>query len=61
MAKKLKLSSDKKIGGVCAGFAEYFGMDVTLARIIYIALMVITGVFPLVIIYLVAWALMPKK
>lgn len=35
-AKKLQRSSaNKKIFGVCAGFAEYFDVDVTIIRIIF--------------------------
>jgi phage shock protein C len=59
MAKKLTLSSNKKIGGVCGGFADYFGIDVTLVRIIWIALCLVWG-FGLVL-YLLAWLIMPKK
>lgn len=34
--KKFKLSKNKKILGVCGGFAEYFGIDPTIVRIIAI-------------------------
>ena len=51
---------DAKIAGVCAGFARYFGMDVTVMRVLWI----IISIWPLpsigVIAYLVAWAVMPK-
>jgi phage shock protein C len=51
---------EAKLGGVCAGFARYFGLDVTLVRILWI---VIT-IWPLpllgVIAYVVAWIAMPK-
>ena len=37
MSKKLYLSkSDKIIGGVCGGIAEYFDIDSTLVRIIIV-------------------------
>ena len=37
--KKLRRSTkDKKILGVCAGFAEYFDIDVTIMRIIFLIL-----------------------
>ena len=53
-------TSEAKIAGVCAGFARYFNVDVTLVRVLWI---VIT-VFPLpcfgLISYLVAWIVMPK-
>ena len=44
MEKKLYLSSkDKKLAGVCGGFAEYVGIDSTLVRIGYIALVLCGG------------------
>jgi phage shock protein C len=49
-----------KIAGVCAGFARYFGLDVTLVRILWLVL----SVWPLpvfgVVAYIVAWIVMPK-
>ena len=49
-----------KIAGVCAGFARYFDLDVTLTRIIALILLFwpVPGLGG--IAYLVAWALMPK-
>jgi phage shock protein C len=49
---------DKKIAGVCAGFARYFQVDVTLMRILWIILALFTGVG--FIAYVVAWICMPK-
>ena len=48
----------KKIAGVCAGFARYFGADVTLVRIVWLVAALATGVG--FIAYLIAWLLMPK-
>ena len=49
-----------KIAGVCAGFARYFGVDVTLMRIVWAVL----TLWPLpllgIIAYFVAWIVMPK-
>lgn len=37
MEKKLYLSSaDKKIAGVCGGIAEYFGVDSTVVRLLWV-------------------------
>ncbi len=49
----------KKIAGVCAGFARHFQVDVTLMRVLWIALAVVTGGLGL-LVYLAAWILMPK-
>ena len=50
---------DKKIAGVCAGFARYLGVDVTLVRIVWLVLVF----WPLpigLIAYIVAWIVMPR-
>jgi phage shock protein C len=49
---------NKKISGVCAGFARYFGMDLVLMRVIWLALALGTGVGFLV--YLGAWIVLPS-
>jgi phage shock protein C len=50
---------DRKIAGVCAGFARYLGVDVTLVRLIAVIL-VFCPPFPGLIAYLVAWIIMPN-
>ena len=36
MKKLCKSSTDKKICGVCGGIGEYFGIDPTLVRILWV-------------------------
>src|SRR5580704_76758 len=36
-----RVMAEKKIAGVCAGFAEYFDMDVTLVRLIWVGLVLL--------------------
>ncbi|RKM55367.1 PspC domain-containing protein [Butyrivibrio sp. CB08] len=36
MKKKLYKSSDKRIAGVCAGIAEYFDIDPTIVRVLWV-------------------------
>ncbi len=55
-----RVMADKKIAGVCAGFAEYFDMDVTLVRLIWLAMVLIPPA-PGVIIYIVAWIILPRS
>ena len=61
MAKKLyKVESNKKIFGVCGGIAEYFDMDPTLVRalwVIFTLLICGTGV----LIYLICALVFPNK
>lgn len=61
MNKKLCLSrKNKVIAGVCGGFAEYFGVDATLIRIIWVILSLATFVSLVpVIVYIICWAVMP--
>jgi phage shock protein C len=49
---------NKKVGGVCAGFARYFECDVTLMRVVWLCVALATGVGFLA--YLAAWMLMPS-
>jgi len=59
--KKLYLSnSDKIIGGVCGGVAEYFEIDPTLIRLIAVIATVLTGFVGGIIIYIVAMIIIPK-
>jgi len=50
---------DRKIAGVCAGFARYLNIDVTLVRVIAIILVVCPPSVGL-IAYIVAWIVMPN-
>lgn len=62
MRRKIYLSSsDKIVGGVCGGLAEYLGTDPTLVRLIAVILTIMTSVAPGVIIYLIAWVIIPKR
>lgn len=60
--KKLYLSnSDKIIGGVCGGVAEYFEIDPTLIRLIAVIATILTGFVGGIIIYIVAMIIIPKR
>jgi phage shock protein C len=50
----------RMVAGVCAGVAEYFGVDVTLVRVIVAVLAIITGGAG-ILAYLVAWAIIPEE
>lgn len=58
-SKKLTRSrKDKKIAGVCGGFAEYLDIDSTLVRVIWLMLAFFGGWG--LIAYLIAWIVMPE-
>ncbi|MCW2765265.1 MAG: hypothetical protein JWO11_1224 [Nocardioides sp.] len=50
---------DKMLGGVCAGLADYLGVDVTLVRIAAVV-GTIFGFGSILLAYLVAWVLVPQ-
>jgi phage shock protein C len=49
---------NKKIAGVCAGFARYFDMDLSLMRVIWLAVALTGGIG--VVAYLAAWIIVPS-
>ncbi len=60
--EKIYLSdTDKKIAGVCGGLAERFEIDTTLIRLVAVFLALVTAVFPVVVTYIIAWMIIPKK
>jgi len=60
--KKLYLSStDKKIFGVLGGLGEYFAVDSTLLRIIFIFIAIFSGFFPGLIFYFLATLVIPRN
>jgi phage shock protein PspC (stress-responsive transcriptional regulator) len=53
-------ATDRKIGGVCGGLAEYFGVDATPIRLLWVILSILCGaVIGGVVAYLVAWIIIP--
>jgi phage shock protein C len=49
----------RKIAGVCLGFAEFFDVDVTMVRVIWLLVAIMTGVGLLA--YPIAWIVMPDE
>lgn len=60
-ARRLMRSmSDRKIGGVCGGLAEYFEVDPTAVRVLWAVLSIVPGGIVLgIVAYVVAWFIMP--
>ena len=57
--KKLVRSANKKLAGVCGGWAEYFGLDASIVRIIWLICVLFGGCGLLA--YLIMWIVMPEK
>ncbi|HHX25821.1 MAG TPA: PspC domain-containing protein [Firmicutes bacterium] len=49
----------KKLGGVCAGLADFFQIDVTLVRLIWVLLVVFYGAG--ILAYIIAWIIIPQE
>ncbi|HET7302427.1 MAG TPA: PspC domain-containing protein [Candidatus Saccharimonadales bacterium] len=59
--KRLYLSNDKKLAGVCGGIAEYIDVDPTIIRLAFVFLTVVSGIVPGVLAYIIAAAIMPSR
>lgn len=60
MAKRLFRSQERRmIGGVCAGLGEYMDIDISLVRLIFVALTILTAVLPMALFYIIAWIIVP--
>lgn len=59
MSKLHRSQTDKIIAGVCGGLAEYFEIDSTIIRLLFILVLALggSGIF----VYLILWVLLPKS
>jgi phage shock protein PspC (stress-responsive transcriptional regulator) len=49
---------DRMIAGVCAGLADYFGLDAAIVRLLFVLFFVLGG--SAILIYLILWIVMPE-
>ena len=49
----------RKIAGVCAGFANYFDLDATLVRLVWLVIVIFGGTGLLA--YIIGWIVMPEE
>ena len=54
-----RVTSEKRIAGVCSGLARYFEVDVTLVRLLVVAATLFSGGLGL-LAYIAAWIVMPR-
>jgi phage shock protein PspC (stress-responsive transcriptional regulator) len=51
---------DRKIAGVCSGFADYIDADPVIVRLIWV--MITIGIFPVGLLgYIIAWIVVPNE
>ncbi|MFC6171585.1 PspC domain-containing protein [Loigolactobacillus jiayinensis] len=60
MTKLRKSTTNRMVSGVLGGFAERYGIDATVLRVIFAALTVLTIGFPMVILYALMAIIMPN-
>ena len=53
--------TDKVLAGVCSGLAAYSGMDVTIIRLLTAFAIIMTGIIPGLILYLIAALIIPEE
>jgi phage shock protein PspC (stress-responsive transcriptional regulator) len=62
LARPLRRSrTNRLIAGVVGGLAEYFHMDPTLLRVIYVVGSIVSAAFPGVLVYGLLWLLIPES
>ena len=57
--KLYRSTTNRQLAGVCGGLAEYFSLDATLIRVLFIVLAVLGGSG--VILYIAMWIIVPKQ
>jgi phage shock protein C len=52
--------SERMVAGVCGGLAEYFKVDPTMMRLLFVLAAFLTGFIPALLFYLVVMVLVPE-
>lgn len=61
MKKLYRSSTDKFLAGVCGGLAEYFKIDSTIIRLIWVFMACITAFVGVLIAYVLCMMIIPTK
>lgn len=61
MKKLYRARNERIIAGVCGGLGQYFDLDPTVIRLIWGVALLATGCFPMLIGYILAWAIIPEE
>jgi phage shock protein C len=59
MKQLYRSNTNKKIAGVCGGLGEYFNIDPTIIRVLFVVL-ALPGGLPGVIPYVILWFVVPQ-
>lgn len=62
MNKKLYRSRSRRmLSGVCGGLEDYFSIDVTIIRLVWVLISIMSGGFPGIIAYVIAVFIIPEE
>ena len=61
MKKLYRSNTNKIVFGILGGLGEYFNIDPTILRIVFLLLCFLTAILPLAILYIVCYFIIPKK
>lgn len=50
----------RMVAGVCGGMAEWLGWDVSVVRVLYLLVSILSAAFPGILVYVVLWLVMPN-
>lgn len=59
--KQLRRSrTNRMVAGVVGGLAEYWSVDPTLARVVYVVASILSAAFPGLLVYVILWLIIPE-
>jgi len=61
MKRLYRSKKNRMIAGICGGIGEYFDIDPTLVRVLYIIVSVFSIAFPGILVYLILWVIIPHS
>ena len=61
MKRLYRSNTNKIVAGIVGGIGEYFGLDPALLRVVWILILVFTGVVPGLLVYIIAILIIPRK
>ena len=59
MKRLYRSQKDRKIAGICGGLGELYEIDPNLLRLIVVLVFLVSGFFPVLVTYIIAWIIIP--
>lgn len=61
MKRLYRSQKDRKLAGIFGGLGDYFEIDSNVLRLLAVLLFLISGFFPVLITYIIAWIIIPDE